>query len=77
MTENAMLWQMTSADFKTLNSQYSVVHIQLSHTQSLPEKGYDIKDTQRSIDEYKAFFRSRFYTAHISPKQHSLEVHLC
>ena len=34
-----------------------------------------MKDMQRSIDEYMAFFRSRFHTARISPKQHILEVH--
>ena len=61
-------------DFKTLNSLY-YVHTQLSQAQSLTEKGYDIKDMQRSIDEYIAFFRSRFHTAHISPKQHMLDVH--
>ena len=34
-----------------------------------------MKDMQRSIDEYMAFFRSRFHTARISPKQHISEVH--
>ena len=64
-------------DFKTLNSLYSVVPTQLSHTQPLAAKGCDIEDMQNSItDEYMTFFR-RFPGTCISPKTAYFRDALC
>ncbi|XP_070178247.1 uncharacterized protein [Littorina saxatilis] len=59
--------------FEGLNTKYSKVHKQVSHTRPVSEA--DIDEAETSIHDYMHYYRTHFTESTVIPKQHLLESH--